>query len=52
MGQFTLGIVMDMVTGRGFDLIYILGITLILSGLILQYLGKKNNIERAIIIKQ
>jgi len=41
MGQFAMGVMMDMINGKGFDLIYIIGLGLIISGLVLQNLWHK-----------
>jgi bacterial/archaeal transporter family-2 protein len=41
LGQFAMGVVMDMTSGKAFDLVYIIGLFLILSGLVLQNLEKK-----------
>jgi bacterial/archaeal transporter family-2 protein len=41
MGQFAMGVMMDMINGKGFDLVYIIGLGLIISGLVLQNLWHK-----------
>ena len=38
IGQFAMGVIMDMINGKGFDLVYIIGMGLIITGLVLQNL--------------